>query len=54
MEIVKVDLWYVVGLSGIYYGSKYLAEDAAAKTFPEENAAKRYNRLGVMTFYQDA
>ena len=52
-ELVAVGLWYVVGISGIYYGTKMQAEAEARKAFPKEDADKRYARIYYKTFHQD-
>ena len=48
-----VDLWYVVGIGGVYYGTKMQAEVEARKAFPNEDAGKRYARVFYKTFYQE-
>ena len=51
--LVEVDLWYVVGCGGVYYGTKIQAEAAARKAFPEESEDKRYARVFYKRFYQE-
>jgi hypothetical protein len=36
-----VDLWYVMGIAGLWYETKMQAEEAARKAFPDEGADKR-------------
>lgn len=51
--LVEVDLWYVVGIGGVYYGNKGYAEAAARQAFPEESEAQRYARIYYKRFYQE-
>ena len=52
-DYFSVELWYVVGIGGVYYGTKMQAEEAARKAFPDEGADKRYARIYYKTFYQE-
>ena len=51
--LVAVDLWYVVGIGGVYYGTKIQAETAARQAFPDEGASRRYARIYFKRFYQE-
>lgn len=50
-DLEAVNLWYVVGIGGVYYGTKMQAEAEARKAFPNEDADKRYARIYYKTFY---
>lgn len=52
-DYFSVELWYVVGIGGVYYGTKMQAEAEARKAFPNEDADKRYARIYYKTFYQE-
>jgi hypothetical protein len=52
-DLEAVDLWYVMGIGGTYYGTKMQAEAEARKAFPKEDAVKRYGRVYYKTFYQE-
>ena len=52
-DFVEVVLWYVVGISGVYYGTKIQAEAAAREQFPDESESKRYARVFYKTFYME-
>lgn len=52
--MVNVPLWYVVGIGGVYYGTKIQAEAAAREQFPDESESKRYSRVFYKTFYMEA
>ena len=53
LALLEVDLWYVVGIGGVYYGTKIQAEAAARQAFPEESEDKRYARVFYKRFYQE-
>ena len=40
--LVEVDLWYVVGIGGVYYGTKIQAEAAARQAFPDEEIGRAH------------
>ena len=52
-DLEAVDLWYVMGIAGVWYETKMLAEAEARKAFPKEDAVKRYSRVYYKTFYQE-
>ena len=52
-DYFSVELWYVVGIGGVYYGTKMQAEEAARKAFIFDDADKRYARIWCKTFYQE-
>jgi len=52
-DLQAVELYYVVGIGGVYYGTKMQAEAEARKAFPDEGADKRYSRVYYKTFYQE-
>ena len=45
LALLEVDLWYVVGIGGVYYGTKIQAEAAARQAFPDEDERRRYARI---------
>ena len=53
-DFVEVQLWYVVGIGGVYYGTKMQAEVEARKAFPDEPESRRYARVFFKTFYMEA
>lgn len=52
-DFVEVQLWYVIGIGGVYYGTKMQAEVEARKAFPDEDESKRYARVFCKTFYME-
>jgi hypothetical protein len=52
-DLEAVELYYVAGIGGVYYGTKMQAEAEARKAFPNEGADKRYARICYKTFYQE-
>jgi hypothetical protein len=42
-----------MGIAGVWYETKMLAEAEARKAFPKEDAVKRYSRVYYKTFYQE-
>jgi len=52
-DLREVQLWYAVGLGGVYYGSKEQCEAAVRKAFPDEDPATRYSRVFYKTFYEE-
>jgi hypothetical protein len=52
-DLQAVQLYYVIGIGGTYYGTKMQAEAEARKAFPDEGADKRYARIYYKTFYQE-
>jgi hypothetical protein len=52
-DFVEVQLWYVIGIGGVYYGTKMQAEVEARKAFPDEDESKRYARVFYKTFYME-
>ena len=53
LALLEVDLWYVVGIGGVYYGTKIQAETAARQAFPDEDERRRYARIYYKRFYQE-
>ena len=51
--LFEVDLWYVIGIGGVYYGTKIQAETAARQAFPDEDERLRYARIYYKRFYQE-
>ena len=52
-DLEAVDLWYVMGIVGVWYETKMQAEAEARKAFPDEGADKRYARVYYKRFYQE-
>jgi hypothetical protein len=52
-DLEEVQLWYAVGLGGVYYGSKEQCEKEVRKAFPDEGAHRRYARVFYTTFYRE-
>jgi len=52
-DLEAVDLWYVMGIAGLWYETKMQAEEAARKAFLFDDADKRYARIYYKTFYQE-
>ena len=49
----EVYLWYVLGIARTWYDRKIEAEKAARLAFPDEDADKRYARVGCRPFYEE-
>ena len=52
-DLEAVDLWYVMGIVGLWYETKMQAEEAARKAFLFDDADKRYARVYYKRFYQE-
>ena len=52
-DLREVQLWYAVGLGGMYYGSKEQCEKEVRKAFPDEGAQLNYTRVFFKTFYEE-
>ena len=52
-DLREVQLWYAVGLGGVYYGSKGQCEAAVRKAYPDEDPDTRYGRVFYKTFYEE-
>ena len=52
-DLEAVDLWYVMGIVGLWYKTKMQAEEAARKAFLFDDADKRYARVYYKRFYQE-
>jgi len=52
-DLEAVDLWYVMGIAGVWYETKMQAEAEARKAFLFDDADKRYARVYYKRFYQE-
>ena len=52
-DLREVQLWYAVGLGGVYYCTKEQCEAAVRKAYPDETPAGRYARMFCKTFYEE-
>jgi len=52
-DLREVQLWYAVGLGGVYYGTKEQCEKEVRKAYPDESPDKRYARVFCKTFYEE-
>ena len=51
--IKEVQLWYAVGLGGVYYSTKEQCEAEVRKAYPDEDPNTRYARVFYKTFYEE-
>jgi hypothetical protein len=52
-DLRKVQLWYAVGLGGMYYPTKEQCEAAVRKEYPDKDPDTRYARVFCHTFYEE-